>query len=62
MSETGCAILTIGEDNTLLVIISKAGYEDLFGKFMGGLKAEQDAKEKTAEQQKAKEKALKDSL
>ena len=66
ISETGCAIVDIYNydfDHSRLAIISKAGYEELFGKYLAGLKAEQDAKKKAAaEQQKAHEKALKDSL
>jgi|GEM_PF-3934864 len=70
MSETECAMLGsdivhVNPDPKFvsLTIISKPGYEELFGKYLAGLKAEQDAKEKAAaEQQKAKEKALKDKL
>ena len=68
MSETECAILNPeGNDQDRLVIISKAGYEELFGKYLpkylAGLKAEQDAKHKAAaEQQKAQDQALKDKL
>ena len=55
MSETECAMLSsdtahVNPDPKFvsLQIISKSGYEELFGKFMGGLKAEQDAKQKAA--------------
>ena len=69
MSETECAMVKTndliipGVGRNSLVIISKAAYEEIFGKYLAGVKAEQDAKNKAAaEQQKAKEKALKDSL